>query len=99
LDNLEEYNKEFYKISSIFNINNILNFNPNSPAAIIGVLRKKDKIALKDAAVITDKSGQYKLGAFSNKNPYNFKYLPELIDSYPLNSHVEPSIGMVYYKK
>jgi len=95
---LEKHNEEFYKISSIFNIINILNLNSKSPAAIIGVKRRTDKIALKDAALLIDKSGHHKIGVFSNKNPYEFKYLPELIDVYPLNSNVEPSIGMVKNK-
>jgi hypothetical protein len=50
---------------------------------------------LKDAALVIDNKGHHKIGVFSNKNPFDFKYLPELLDRYPLNSNVEPSIGMV----
>jgi hypothetical protein len=80
----------------IFNIIKILNLNSKSPAAIIGVKRNCDKIALKDATLIIDKSGYHKIGVFSNKNPFEYKYLPELIDVYPLNYNVEPSLGMVF---
>jgi hypothetical protein len=62
------------------------------------VKRKFDKIALRDATLIIDNNGYHKIGVFSNKIPFEYKYLPELIDVYPLNSNVQPSIGMVIFK-
>lgn len=84
------------------NIKNILNINTKNPAAVIGVKRKYNALALKDASILTDKQGLNKIGVYSNKDPYEFKYLPELIDYYPINSGIEPSIGMVnlhFYNK
>lgn len=93
---LEKYDENYFKIPSFFNIKNILNINNKGPAAILGIKRKFNALAIKDATILTDKAGVNKIGVFGTKDPYEFKYLPELIDVYPLNSGIEPSIGMVF---
>lgn len=92
---MEKYDETNFKIPSFFNIKNILNINNKAPAAILGIKRKYNALAIKDATILTDKAGINKIGVFSSKDPFEFKYLPELIDVYPLNSGIEPSIGMV----
>lgn len=69
--------------------------NNKGTAAILGIKRKFNALAIKDATILTDKAGINKIGIYASKDPYEFKYLPELIDVYPLNSGIEPSIGMV----
>jgi len=93
---LEKYDDHHFKIPGHFNIKHFLNINNKASAAILGIKRKFNALALKDATIITDKSGINKIGVYSNKDPSEFKYLPELIDVYPLNSGIEPSIGMVF---
>ena len=94
---LEKYDENYFKIPAFFNIKNILNINNNGPAAILGIKRKFNALAIKDATILTDKAGVNKIGIFASKDPYEFKYLPELIDVYPLNCGIEPSIGMVFF--
>jgi len=94
-DQLEKHDENYFKIPSIFDIKKILNINNKSSAAIIGIKRKFNALALKDATILTDKSGLNKIGVYTHKDPYEFKYLPELIDVYPVDCGIEPSIGMV----
>ncbi len=71
-----------------------MNLSIKAPAAILAINRSKNVVPLKDISIIQDANG-YKIGISQVKDPYNFKYMPELIDVYPQDNGVNPGIAMV----
>jgi hypothetical protein len=78
----------------ICNVKEAMNLNVKSPAAIFAVSRCKDRVPLKDIKIIYDKIQGSKFGIVQAKSPYAQKYMPEILDGYPVNSNVNPGIGV-----
>ena len=74
-----------------------MNIAVKTPAALFAVKRKTNSIALKNVSIVKEK-GLNKIGINPNENPYNRKYMPDLIDFYPPNDDIKPSIALVNNK-
>lgn len=89
----QKYNDHFYKIPSSLNVKEIMNLSIKAPAAILAINRSKKDVPLKDVSIVNSPNG-YRIGISQVKDPYGFKYMPELIDVYPNNDEVNPGIAM-----
>ena len=99
-----EHDENYYKISACLNIKDILLNNSKSKAGILGITRDKYKIALKDVCLAPDfnNSNNQKIAIIQSKellklvrDPYKYRYMPEIIDHYPLEN-INPGYAMVY---
>ena len=78
-----------------YNIKHILNLPCKKPVAIILINRKTKFLPLKQVDLninISQKSFNFCIER--HKSPYSYKYLPEILDIYPLNENKNPSIAL-----
>ena len=64
-----------------------------SSGAILTINRGKFNVPLKDVNCVFNNG--YKIGISKVKDPYGFKYMPDLIDVYPNDKKMNPGVAMV----
>ena len=81
---LPKLDKENILASIEYDTKYYLNLPNNKKAVILLICRKTLFLPLRDV-IIQKKQGEknYKFGIFRHKSPYIYKYLPEILDSYP----------------
>ncbi|MCQ2816163.1 MAG: hypothetical protein MJ252_02745 [archaeon] len=88
-----------YLIPDKFNLLELLNLETRDGLGkVILVTRAHKTLPLKSINEVNDLCSKYPFQFEYSPSPYNLKYMPELIDSYPINS-VNPSIGMFCFPK
>jgi hypothetical protein len=110
----EHYDDNYYKIPKFLNVKDIMMLSTKSPAAVLTINRSRNQLPLKDIAIImnNNKSGGdtanndlFKIGVSRVPNPLDYTYLPEIIDTYPVDDHLSPGIAMfcfpngIHFKK
>lgn len=66
----------------------------SAPAAILAVTRRRTRVPLKNISIINERN-EYRFAIDQIKDPYSFKYMPDIIDVYPIEKNFNPGISMV----
>jgi len=79
--------------------------NSKTKAAILAISREKNRLALKDIWLAPDfcNSNSQKIAIIQGiklikmlaRDPYRYRYIPEIIDNYPSDIEVNPGYAMV----
>ena len=78
-----------------YDCNSILNFNTKKKAAIILICRKISFLPIIKIFFTNNQNSQnYKINVMRYKSPYSYKYLPEILDSYPNNEAQNKALSM-----
>ena len=86
---------KYVLIPSEYNSKNSLNLPTPKKAALLLICRKTIYLPLKEV-IFQKKPGQttYQFGILRHKSPYSYKYMPEVLDSYPMKEKLNQSIGL-----
>ena len=82
-----EYSEKYVTIPSYLNVKDILNLPTKSKCCVLLITRKYTSLPLKDIIVMKKQDGQFNFGITRNKSPYLYKYIPEILDQYPLKEN------------
>ena len=89
------YNEFYVKIPSEFDIKDIMNLPNKSKASVLLISRNLNSLPLKEIIIQRKKnSSLYTFGISRHKSPYTFKYMPEILDNYPINNDVNNGISL-----
>ena len=105
IPNIKKEQRSFQKLDNNnvlipinYNIKNIFNLPSKKPTAIILINRKTKFLPLKQVDFnkinLTQNKKSYNFSIIRHKSPYSYKYLPEILDIYPLNENKNPSIAL-----
>jgi hypothetical protein len=104
LDHLIQHSSNAYEVPKAFNIKDILKLSTDK-GAVLTVCREKINLPLSDITIIDSPGNTKRIGVQKTKDPFTFKYLPEVLDIYPPEGLYNPGIAMfcfpegIYIKK
>ena len=89
------YNDFYVKIPHYCNIKDYLKLPVKTQAAVLLISRSLSSLPLKDIKIqMAHGQSSYQFGITKHKTPYMYKYMPEIIDMYPLEKIVNPGIAV-----
>ena len=87
------YNDDYYSIPIQLNIREILRLSTDK-MSVLAVSRLKSSLPLIDIEIIENSGHSKKIGVHKCKDPLNMKFLPDVLDMYPLDCVFNPGIAM-----
>lgn len=86
---------KFVLVPAEYNSKNPLNLPTKKSGALLLISRKTIFLPLKDVIMQKKKDqNSYQFGLSRHKSPYLYKYLPEIIDSYPINEPPNQAVAL-----
>ena len=91
----KKLNDKFVLIPAKYNHKHSLNLPAKKEAVVLLICRKTIFLPLKEVVLQKQKEqNSYKFGVLRHKSPYLYKYMPEIIDSYPINEGANQAVGL-----
>jgi hypothetical protein len=94
LDQLMPHNNNSYQVPRGFNVKEILKLSTEKSAVLTICRENKEKLPLSDITIFDSPGNTKRIGVNKVKDPFTFKYLPEVLDIYPPEIIYNPGIAM-----
>ena len=89
------YSDVYVKIPSYLNIKELLNFSPTkSRCSVFLISRKYTSLPLKNISINRRQDRLFNFNIKRNKSPYNYKYIPTILDQFPPAEENNSSVSM-----
>ena len=91
----KKLDEKYVLVPAKYNAKYSLNLPAKKKAALLLICRKTVFLPLKEVVLQKKREeNSYQFGVQRHKSPYIYKYMPEIIDSYPINEEPNHSVGM-----
>ena len=95
IKDITEYNEKYVKIPSICNVKKYMELPVKSDSVVLLINRKYKYLPLRDIIIQhTPNSKYFSFKILKHKSPFFYKYLPEIIDYYPNDEDLPPSVSI-----
>ncbi len=98
VEKMIEYNDYYVKIPSSCNVKDYCNLLVKSDAAVLLVSRSYKNLPLREIQITPKPEKKtVQFGVMLHKSPYIYKYLPEIIDNYPIDQSLNPGTAVLCF--